>query len=113
MENVVEKLNNLESGIKSLIRKYKDLQVEFTILKEERDQLLSQVDQNIVDNKNKVSGKSEKADKSVDIVEVIPVENAEKLTGEVKSAENIKQIKLELESYISEIDQCIEIIQSK
>lgn len=113
MENVVEKLEIIESGLKILITKHKDLQIEYTILKEERDLLQEEINKIKIENINKISENNKKAGSSVVIQEDNPVEQAEKLEDKTKSVEEIKQMKMELDSYISEIDQCIEIIQSK
>ena len=113
MENIITKLEDLEKKLEAFVKKYRNLEIEYKILKEERDELHNKLKSNTVNNKI-LKEESEKMENDVlSENEQKQVETDTKAVSNTVQKSDVKQIRLELNSYIADLDQCIEIIQSR
>ena len=115
MDFIVEKLDVIEKQLKELAKSYTDLKVDYKILQEDNlklTELIQQFKNEKINNKEE-SEESLKTESRSGLQSQILPEHVEILSANSNTEQNVQQIKLELENYISEIDQCIEIIQSK
>ncbi|MBK9257094.1 MAG: hypothetical protein IPM42_16575 [Saprospiraceae bacterium] len=108
-------MENIEKQLKAVATKYKDLTVEQTILKEDNTRLNEVLESYKKENINLKKELEERLDVESSTVitkEILPDADTKRADESYKN-ESADQIKLELDNYISEIDQCIELIQSR
>jgi len=115
MDLIIQKLENIEKQLKTVATKYTDLNVEYRILKEDNARLNEALESYKRENINLKKELEERlnVDNSAEILQENLPETDRKRSGKSDKNGSVDQIKLELDNYISEIDQCIELIQSR
>lgn len=113
MENIITRLAEIEKVLKDAVKKYKNLEIEYKVLKEERDELLNKLKSINVNKPETDTGISAEEGKNVSESEQEGIGTEKKAIKKVSKENEVRQIRMELDTFIADLDQCIDTIQSK
>ena len=108
LDEILKSVTELKTGYQVLVKNNKELEVQLSDLKVEADQYK----QEIIDLKKKLEEKSEKENHSMLLQTDYSSEDSI-ATLKMEQKTNNARIQLQLDEFIEDIDQCIQIIQAK
>jgi hypothetical protein len=112
VNNVVQDLESVIAGIQELKNKYQHLSLQNKELQHQISLLKVETENKNIENikiKEELERIAEVRNNSVVLTSVKPTDNVQ----EIADMDNNAKVKIALDGFIEEIDQCIQIIQAK